>query len=474
MNIGIVTDTVHGSVHRGTGNESHMVSQVNRAWLKGSRFTIVPTNMKLAMPGCSGLGYGWLLQNKPVSVHVGVMERMRRTVRLSGCRTRQILKSRQLIPWSYGASGECKRNVDGQSTLAGCNTVVTPSREGDKRKEPSGGIAGRKTGIVWFRGDLRLHDHEALQRAHAECSSLVPVYCFDPREFGVSPQGYDKTGPFRASFLIDAVTDLRERLRQAGSELIVRIGHPEEIVPEIGRKIGADAVYCHTEVTYEETRVEKRTKDAFVSQCGGAFKSFWTNTLHHVEDLPFSLADLPQSFDEFKKKMQAVAARGCLESEGDCLKGTPLGMYAAVGAGDIPTLKDLGLKEVEYDKNGGMGSHKDSRCIGGETEALRQLKSFVASFNRGIAESKDSDKSWSCNGTRSFSGSIAPWLASGCLSPRKMLESVMNIQEGESMNWIRFELLWRDFFRMLTKRYTDIVLPKAREVLKMKDPEFAV
>lgn len=471
MNVGIVTD-VHGNVHRKNGNESHMVSPVNSSWLKGSRLLIVPINMKMVMPGCSGHGYARLLQNKPVSVHVGGLERMKRTVRLSGCRTWQVLNSRQLIPWNYGASGECKGNSDGQSTMAGCKTVVSPSRGGEKRGEPSGGIVGKKTGIVWFRGDLRLHDHEALQKAHAECSSLVPVYCFDPREFGVSPQGYDKTGPFRASFLIDAVTDLRERLRQAGSELIVRIGRPEEIVPEIGRKLGADAVYCHTEVTYEETQVEKRTKDAFVSQCGGAFKSFWTNTLHHVEDLPFSLADLPQSFDEFKRRMQDVAARGCLDSDGDCLKGTPLGMYAAVGAGDIPTLKDLGLKEVEYDING-MNSHKDARCIGGETEALRQLKSFVASSNSGIAASNDSDKAWNCNGTRSFSGNIAPWLASGCLSPRKMLESVMNIQEGESMNWIRFELLWRDFFRMLTKRYTDIVLPKAREVLKMKDPNLA-
>lgn len=469
MNMGIVTD-VHGNVHRNIGNESHMVSQSNRPSLKGSRFLIVPIYLKMQIPGFSVNGCRWLVQNTPVSVHVGV-ERMRRTVRLSGCRTRQVLKSRQLIPWSNEASGEFKRN--GQSTLAGCNTVASPWREGDKHKEPSGGIVGKKTGIVWFRGDLRLHDHEALQRAHAECSSLVPVYCFDPREFGVSPQGYDKTGPFRASFLIDAVRDLRERLRQAGSELIVRIGHPEEIVPEIGRKLGADAVYCHTEVTYEETQVEKRTKDAFVSQCGGAFKSFWTNTLHHVEDLPFSLADLPQSFDEFKKKMQDVAARGCLESDGDSLKGTPLGMYAAVGPGDIPTLKDLGLKEVEYDKSSGIESNKDARCIGGETEALRQLKSFVASFDCG-SDSNGKDKAWTCNnGTRSFSGNIAPWLASGCLSPRKMLESVMNIQEGESMNWIRFELLWRDFFRMLTKRYTDIVLPKAREVLKMKDPEFA-
>jgi hypothetical protein len=63
----------------------------------------------------------------------------------------------------------------------------------------SGGAApgaggARRSGIVWFRGDLRLHDHQALTRAQAECSSLLPVYCFDPRDYEKSPQGYDKTG----------------------------------------------------------------------------------------------------------------------------------------------------------------------------------------------------------------------------------------------------------------------------------------
>lgn len=65
-----------------------------------------------------------------------------------------------------------------------------PGRPGER----PGAAAGRRPGIVWFRGDLRLHDHEALARAQAECSSLLPVYCFDPRDYGKSPQGYDKTG----------------------------------------------------------------------------------------------------------------------------------------------------------------------------------------------------------------------------------------------------------------------------------------
>jgi hypothetical protein len=55
-------------------------------------------------------------------------------------------------------------------------------------------------------------------------------------------------GPFRAQFLAEAVADLRAALRAAGSELVVRVGRPEEVVAELVRRTGAATVYCHTEV----------------------------------------------------------------------------------------------------------------------------------------------------------------------------------------------------------------------------------
>jgi hypothetical protein len=95
----------------------------------------------------------------------------------------------------------------------------------------STGGALRKAGIVWFRNDLRLHDHEALSKAQSECTSILPVFCFDPREYGcVKKTKYNKTGPYRATFVIDAVRDLRDRLRERGSDLMVAIGKPEDVI----------------------------------------------------------------------------------------------------------------------------------------------------------------------------------------------------------------------------------------------------
>lgn len=108
---------------------------------------------------------------------------------------------------------------------------------------------------MWFRNDLRVHDNEALVTASRDSISVLPVYCFDPRDYGKSSSGFDKTGPYRAKFLLECVANLRTSLRERGSDLIVRIGKPEEVIVNLAKNIGADTLYVHQEVTYEELQV---------------------------------------------------------------------------------------------------------------------------------------------------------------------------------------------------------------------------
>lgn len=335
-----------------------------------------------------------------------------------------------------------------------------------------GAPAGRRPGVVWFRSDLRLDDNEALNRATAECSSVLPVYCFDPRDYTRSPQGYDRTGPYRATFLLQAVEDLRERLKAAGSDLVIRIGRPEEVIAELARRVGAAGVYCHAEVTYEEQQVEKRVTEA-VRAAGAQLHSFWTNTLHSMEDLPFKLAEMPQNFDKFRVGMAGVAPRGALSAP-EQLRGLPLGAQASIDMGEVPTLKQLGLQPLAS----GANSSSEVNCKGGETEGLRQLKRFLSTAAAAIQGKPARPGAAHAS---SFSSCIAPWLATGCLSPRRMLEEAQRTLAGKktasigegagasgnggSLQWVQFELLWRDFFRLLTRRHSEVVLPRAKEAV---------
>jgi deoxyribodipyrimidine photo-lyase len=114
--------------------------------------------------------------------------------------------------------------------------------------------------LVWFRNDLRLHDHEPLQlaaRAAAHGAEVVPVYCVDPRHFGpLRLTGLRKTGVHRARFLLESIADLRTSLRRIGSDLVVAFGKPEEVLPLLVHAEGRTTILAHREAMHEELGVE--------------------------------------------------------------------------------------------------------------------------------------------------------------------------------------------------------------------------
>ena len=60
-----------------------------------------------------------------------------------------------------------------------------------------------------------------------------------------------------------------------------------------------------------------------------------------------------------------------------------------------------------------------------------------------------------------YSTKFSPWLALGCLSPRKIFWEVKNYEKSEVANkstyWVIFELIWRDYFKFVCLHYGDSV-----------------
>nr|XP_010921660.1 blue-light photoreceptor PHR2 [Elaeis guineensis] len=327
--------------------------------------------------------------------------------------------------------------------------------------DPSHSAAGRRCTVVWFRADLRVHDNEALSAASNDSLSLLPVYLFDPRDYGKSSSGFDKTGPYRATFLLQSVADLRRGLRARGSDLVVRIGRPETVLVELARAVGADAVYAHREVSHDEVRAEERVAKAMEEE-GVEVKYFWGSTLYHMDDLPFELEQMPSNYGGFREKVRGVAVRKTIEAL-DQIKGLP--SRGDVDTGEIPSLVDLGLKPVPTMSQDGKPVLNAS-LVGGEIEALERLKKFA---DESRAQPKKGDGTRDSIYGANFSCKISPWLAIGCLSPRFMYEELKKTATraisasstpktgaaaDNGMNWLMFELLWRDFFRFITKKYS--------------------
>ncbi|WCJ22225.1 Cryptochrome DASH [Euphorbia peplus] len=357
---------------------------------------------------------------------------------------------------SNSSSTQNPRKISFKSTIS-ANPLQSTLTLGPRRpSDPSNGAGIRRAAIVWFRNDLRVHDNECLNSANNESVSVLPVYCFDPREYGKSSSGFDKTGPYRASFIIESVADLRRNLQAKGSDLVVRVGKPEVVLAELAKAIGADAVYAHREVSHDEVKAEEKIEAAMKDE-GIEVKYSWGSTLYHVDDLPFKLEDMPANYGGFKEKVQGLDVRKTIAAL-DQLKGVP--SRGDVESGEIPTLLDLGLNPSQDGK-----STVNASMVGGETEALQRLQKFAAECQAQPPKAGSSDSIYGAN----FSCKISPWLTVGCISPRSMFDELMksatsaisassNKDGGSSpdtgMNWLMFELMWRDFFRFITKKYS--------------------
>jgi len=164
--------------------------------------------------------------------------------------------------------------------------------------------------LVWFRNDLRTHDCAPLYEAARLAAQsrpntnnrhhdveVIPVYCFDPRQYGTTDQvfyqsgfGAQKTGYLRAKFILESVVALKEQLQTLGSDLLICIGQPEDILPQLlpanyQRGDPKPLVLASGEVAPEEKLVERAVKKAIRAQ-GGILNLYWTNSLYdHSEVL---------------------------------------------------------------------------------------------------------------------------------------------------------------------------------------------
>ncbi|MEO0348923.1 MAG: DASH family cryptochrome [Cyanobacteria bacterium P01_A01_bin.15] len=299
--------------------------------------------------------------------------------------------------------------------------------------------------LLWFRNDLRLHDHEPLHRALEQSAEIIPVYCFDPRQFGQTSFGFPKTGSYRAQFLLESVADLRASLQAKGSDLIVRQGQPEIELPAIARELSVDAVYWHEEVTSEELAVDAALEQQ-LAQAKIGYEVYWGTTLYHLEDLPFEISQLPKGFTAFRKKVEKNSSIYPTFATPETLPPLP-----EINRGDLPTLESLELEKKTPDPRGVLPFK------GGETEGLKRLNHYFW----------EADKLRVYKQTRNgmlgpdYSSKFSPWLALGCLSPRRIYEEVGAYEtkrvRNDSTYWLIFELLWRDFFRFICAKHGDTV-----------------
>jgi len=287
--------------------------------------------------------------------------------------------------------------------------------------------------VYWFRNDLRLNDNEAFLSATLTAKEIVPVYVFDPRLFNNTKLGFRRTSALRAQFLIECVTDLRNRLREKGGDLLIRVGEPEKIVAQLAEMHQADYVYTSKEIAPEETRIESSlSKQLKVNNID--IKLFWMNTLSQVSDLSFPVSKLPLGFDLFYNEIKNI-----LKVKQPLPEPSHIALPQDYEAGIMATLVMLGIDPQEITN---QNTQIESLHKGGETEAIMVLKNYVQN---------SADQQTASNDLLTDS-LLTNWLSVGNLSPRTIYHSINDSAIANAEQLLK-NMLERDYFHWTLLRY---------------------
>ena len=96
--------------------------------------------------------------------------------------------------------------------------------------------------IIWFKRDLRVHDHPALTAAVATGGDCLPLYILEP-ELWMQPDMSQR----HFGFLADCLRDLDRSLRARGSALHVVVGDATTVLDGLHQCHTISALYAHQE-----------------------------------------------------------------------------------------------------------------------------------------------------------------------------------------------------------------------------------
>ena len=267
-----------------------------------------------------------------------------------------------------------------------------------------------------------------------------------------------------------------------GSGLEIRVGMVGQVVKELlealkNENADVEGVWMTSEEGVEEKREEKDVKNA--TEAVGAKFQLWADEKYYVDDrdIPFqNHRDLPNVFTSYRKQVEPLreAPRQVLPAPSK-LPPLPSFIPPQPSAFTIPsTLEDtisalqkplspsnLGLKSPPNMPKGATSAHP---FTGGESTGHERTCHLI---NSGSMTTYKNTR----NGTlgADFSTKLSAWLALGTITARQIHTYLLNFEEGKTdlgkgvhgygkgenkgTAAVRFELLWRDYFRLATRKF---------------------
>ena len=295
------------------------------------------------------------------------------------------------------------------------------------------------TAILWYRRDLRVHDHPALRAALEAHDRVVPVFVLDDALL----HGRYASGA-RTAFMLGCLRALADALRSRGCGLVVRHGRPEREIAALAAEAGAAAVYWTSDVAPYARARDARVTEA-LREAGVAARP---STGGYCIDVsrPRTKGGRPfRVFSPFARSWSSATRRDV----GRAPRSLPA-RPGAVKRGRVPSLDALGLAaEVRLD-----GAVRDPVVEPGEEAARTMLARWLADGVDDYARRNDLP----AGGT----SVLSPYLRWGCLSARECEERAWSHGGRGAAAWVR-QLCWRDFCAHLLLLHPDSAMQELQE-----------
>jgi deoxyribodipyrimidine photo-lyase len=292
--------------------------------------------------------------------------------------------------------------------------------------------------VVWLvRDSCRIADNPALNRAAKIASErsafLVPLACLEPRRWAGQQFGVPRTGVHWARFRSESLQSLRDALMGLRSHLWVSAEEPVYALNRAQGTVNIVTVVCDHPLATEE-----RLETARIGAEGYSVVSLGVDELFRSEQFPFELDELPATFSKFRKV--AEKKPGLVPDAPSKVPGLP------------PCIDQPWPDPVEWTETFDytLSPQAEVPTPGGESQAQAHWRTYLDA--EALSHYKQTRNAF--YGPMQ-SSHLSAWLAHGCISARQIwsdtLEYEAQVGANESTYWLRFELLWREYFRWYSR-----------------------
>lgn len=284
----------------------------------------------------------------------------------------------------------------------------------------------KEKALVWFRRDLRNHDHAALSAALAEAQQVYCAFVFDSEILDALPSRRDR----RVHFIRQSLVELDTALRSGGGGLIVLHGPAEVEIPALARQLGVSAVYANRD--YEPAAKQRDVRVAETLRGDGVdFHDFKDQAIFDGNEV---LTQAGNPFSVFTPYKNAWLKRLTVA---DCAEWPCRGQLAGGESAGVPTLVELGFTPTDLDELGIRPGMSGARALWDDfrqerIERYGALRDFPAV--KGVSY-------------------LSVHLRFGTIGIRELVRTALATEDGSWLN----ELIWRDFYFMILDHFPHVV-----------------